>query len=288
MHDTLQHVALKEPIVDDLSKYCVPSRTSVDCSLGDLYDAFAVSEVGQHFFNQPRRYTVKHNLTGDEADAYLGADAHPVLHGVDLSANFLDSLLRSEYDAQTLFYPSDEDIALLHFCAVFHDIGESTHPILSENGLTIVGDIPTGRKTSEDRKHESENRLFLFSSLFPGLDPEFIARAEAIIGHRPAEGGDEFLHALFEAAHDAQMYYTAQIADAAASSMSTGSVTAEALSGLHEEVTDHIVPHLGKNAYLGYIYQILEAHAAQNNGLMHIHTPKTAPYHLNCRQWPPT
>ena len=186
----------------------LPTTNGESISLRDVVQSFYSSVYGHHFSDQPHRYAKRYRLSTKEARKYLGSDASPAGHQVVLSERYIPLVVE-----QAGIPPvDDEDMTLLQFVAAFHDIGESTHPYLAEAGFTLVGDIPTGDKTDEDRENERLIRLHFWSlPPFNNLDKTFLERAETIIAHEPKEG-DKALHELFELAHHIQAFDTAMTA----------------------------------------------------------------------------
>ena len=257
----------------------VPSKYSRNVLLEHVWGKFCSDDIGEAFSQQQPRYTKKHSIAHDKSVDLFGNDANPLLHQSELAEIHLRKVLTGEYDNQTLFQPDDEMVTLLYFVAYFHDIGESEHPILTENGLTIVGDIPTGQKTPADRVHERENRLFLLNQLFPYLDPDFIHRADHIIEHQPLQG-DELWHDIFQAAHDLQMHETSEIALASSKRSDVDPSDQTTLREIYDEVQAHVKPHLRTAAYLATCAQ--HALDRDDHRLTHIVNSENRQYHSLC------
>lgn len=178
-------------------------------SLLSLDQAWRTSDYGRHFLHQPPRYVKRFDpdINGADVIRYLGPDACPQGHQ-DNFLPYIDFVLDKEDELGSLMAVSTEDRDLLYFVAMFHDIGELTHPDLKGYGLRPVGDIPFGKKTPEDRQRESDVRLFIFNQPpFNQLDKQFVARAEMMITHDRISmiklGDSTFhLHEIYEAAHD--------------------------------------------------------------------------------------
>ena len=179
----------------------------------------------------------------------------PIRHGVEL-AHFIDTIFADLHTSNndTALFPyhpiDDKDLSLLHFVAFFHDIGESEHPTLQENGFTPIGDKPTGTKTNEDRENEKAIRGFMYNTFFSDIDKVFIDRVEAIIAHKP-QRGDEFLHEVFELAHDLQMYATAERANRVVTARHNELPEADkaALASIAQEVRPRLAYRIGQNSY---------------------------------------
>ncbi|HTK39321.1 MAG TPA: hypothetical protein VL362_00480 [Patescibacteria group bacterium] len=209
--------------------------TYVDTSF--LRQRFYGSDLGKAFARQTPRFIKRHTeLSEEDALRYLGGDACPVHHQLELADIHLATVLEAEQNDGTLFAPSIEDTGLLYFVSTFHDIGESEHESLVNAGLVTVGDIPHGEKTDEDRAHEATVRRALYRTYFADVDPYFLERAEAIILHKPLPG-DEHLHDLYEAAHDLQVFATVDVAAENARDPSIAAEVRAALGRFAHQVT---------------------------------------------------
>lgn len=164
------------------------------------------STFGRHMRDeQPLRYTGRYGY-GDRATMLndFGPDLCPIGHQQELGWHMAQVI-----EKQRMFDPAfeliDDDAATLMFTCLIHDMGETTHDDVLRATGAVVGDIPAGSKTAEDRLIEQNVRLFLYDTFYHDVDPAVIARAEAIIAHQD----DTLLHELFEAAHEAQTLETA-------------------------------------------------------------------------------
>lgn len=163
------------------------------------------SAYGQHMRDeQPLRFAQRYDYA-DRATMLdeLGLDLCPIGHQKELGWH-----LAQVIEKQRLFDPtfelSEHDAATLMFTCQIHDMGEMTHDEVLATTGAVVGDIPAGTKTPEDRAVEKNVRLFLYDTFYCDVDPAVIARAEAVIAHED----DTLLHDLFEAAHEAQTLET--------------------------------------------------------------------------------
>lgn len=163
------------------------------------------SRYGQHMReDQPLRFAQRYDY-GDRQIMLdeLGTDLCPIGHQKELGWH-LAQLIEKQRLFDPTFHLSDEDAATLMFTCQIHDMGEMTHAeVLAATGA-VVGDIPAGKKTPEDRIVEKNVRLFLYDTFYSDVDPAVISRAEAVIAHED----DTLLHDLFEAAHEAQTLET--------------------------------------------------------------------------------
>ena len=163
------------------------------------------SVYGQHMRDeQPLRFAQRYDYADRQTMLdELGTDLCPIGHQKELGWH-LAQLIEKQRLFDPTFELSDDDAAVLMFTCQIHDMGEMTHDeVLAVTGA-VVGDIPAGKKTAEDRLVEKNVRLFLYDTFYPDVASDVITRAEAIIAHED----DSQLHELFEAAHEAQTLET--------------------------------------------------------------------------------
>jgi hypothetical protein len=176
---------------------------------GELYGRYESSDLGIHHFDQPLRYAADFGYgTRNEMLADLGPDIHPVTHMEinhrDLSALLLRYLC---FDAQAHANKLDlspEDIVAGRFASLIHDVGENTAPEILELCGVVVGDIPHGKKTPEDRANEKRVFEAVLTGIYDDLPDWLLERAVAIVTH--AE--DSQIHQLYEISHDFGVYST--------------------------------------------------------------------------------
>lgn len=174
----------------------------------ELADRIYNSEIGQAMLDQPLRYAAKYGYDRDAMIHDNGYDLCPIGHQWELPYHTA-KVLEVEMQEGTLYGSlSDEELGLLMFALQIHDMGESIHDSIEAAGFTIVGDIPAGFKTEEDRINEATIRKFMYETFFADVDPAVIKRVEAIISHQDAS----ILHELFEAGHLAQTLETSDFA----------------------------------------------------------------------------
>lgn len=193
-----------ERVGDKASDILLPTKDGSKYTLADAKRDFYLTEIGRYFREQPHRYSSRYKVEKNITRTFIGPDASPIGHQVTLSNHYIP--IAVQHEAGRPLHPTD--MALLRFISDFHDIGESTHESLSEQGLNLVGDIASGEKTAKNKVDEAAilNHL-LNSHPFDRLDPEFIARSKAIIAHKPSSS-DEHLHRLYEIAHQLQAFDT--------------------------------------------------------------------------------
>lgn len=164
------------------------------------------SDYGRHMRDeQPLRYTGRYGYADRTTMLNdFGADLCPIGHQKELGWH-MAQVIEKQHLFDPTFDLSDNDAAILMFTCLIHDMGEMTHNEVAQATGAVVGDIPAGSKTAQDRLAEKNVRLFLYDTFYADVDPEVIARAEAIIAHED----QTLLHELFEAAHEAQTLETA-------------------------------------------------------------------------------
>lgn len=259
-------------------KFFVPTTSGGQLSVAEMRQRLTEDEMGKAFFEQDPRYYKSFPVTKGKSIEYIGNDAYPVMHQFELADRHLMTILEAEYSAQTLWQPTEENIALLHCLCSFHDIGEIEHARLIEAGLTPIGDIPAGMKTTQDRRNEERNIRYLFSYFFSDVDPQFLKRMEAIMAHKPL-AGDEFLHEIYEAAHNLQTLETATNATASSKREGIPDEDRISLARLGEIVTNSCVVKLDDYRYLTAVDSSL---MPQTQPVRHTVTGANQQYHLLC------
>lgn len=217
-HDVTK--TLQIPTLDgEMSVYALASR---------LYD----SDHGSHMaHNQALRYSQRYGYDRETMEADFGADVNPIGHMRDL-INHLQIVVMREYEEETLFAISDEEFSILAFACAIHDMGETEHPSLLQTGEIdrVVGDLPSGTKTAQDKADESKIRRYLYKDLYGDVNPDIIERVEAIISHED----DTLLHQIYEAAHGLQSLATGERAQTIVQSEGICCATDERSKGLLE------------------------------------------------------
>lgn len=177
-------------------------------SAADLAQRFYDSEIGLSMPDQPLRYTGNFGYDREDMRNDIGHDLCPIGHQMELVYH-LGNILDAEDEASSLYSSiSNERRGIVSFAVMTHDIGEAMHPSIEKAGLTVVGDIPAGKKTPADRRNETAVRMFLYETCFADVDDSVMDRIEAIIAHQDTS----VLHELFEAAHQVQTIETSNFA----------------------------------------------------------------------------
>lgn len=158
------------------------------------------SEFGVYMDQQPLRFWDNFGYDRDTMLADLGPDMHPIGHQNETARHMALAL-----DAEHELGLTDEELGILMFACRIHDMGESMHPEIAGRVGSVVGDIPAGQKTDEDRLIEKKVREFIYAELYSDVDPEILLRVEALIAHED----DTLLHELYELAHGLQTFDTA-------------------------------------------------------------------------------
>jgi hypothetical protein len=162
-----------------------------------LYQSYARNKYGAHHRQQPLRYEAGFGSYGRKAMLHdLGRDIHPVGHMRMTERTFVRVM---QQKGQVIFH----DLHIGRLVTLAHDIGENTHPSLIELCGGVVGDIPQGRKTDEQRATESRVWDFLFGKYFAAsLPDDQVVRIKNLVTHRENSG----LHHTLEAAHDTNTF----------------------------------------------------------------------------------
>lgn len=211
-----------------------------------LFSAYANSEYGRHHREQPLRYEAAfgcYERPGMLRD--LGRDVHPLGHMPATEQAFVD-LMKQRYS------PSFMDVHTGRVVAMVHDMGECTHPQIIQQVGAVVGDIPQGEKTEQQRATEMDVWDFLADRLLRGRLPDAqLDRVRRLVFHQ--EGSDRFdLHAALEAAHDTNTLRVGLRAGRIGLGLlernDTDSVRFACLSVLGKVVTKDIVPKIEEHA----------------------------------------
>jgi hypothetical protein len=209
-------------------------------SLGLL---FHTSTFGQYMdYEQPLRYA--EYSYGDAAMLKdLGSDIHPLGHQVKLS-EYAAKLIAYEWHVGNTLVLDPRKFALARFICTIHDIGESTHPEVLEAVGAVVGDIPYGQKTDEQRAIEGKVLDYFLGTTFRHVPLAFREEAEATIKHQ--ETGQ--LHDLYEFAHNALAYDTTERAGQLVAEYLTTQPRNDRmitnLARLHQNGRARLLPHL--------------------------------------------
>lgn len=170
----------------------------------ELAERFFGSAFGRAMLDQPYRYAANF---GYDRLAMLddnGPDHCPIGHQRELPFHFGAILDREVLEGSALGSLTDEEQGILALAMFKHDNGESTHADLVVSGFTVVGDIPAGGKRDIDRENEAKIRAYFDEIFLNDVDPDVVARMEAIIAHKD----NSVLHDYFEAAHAVQTFET--------------------------------------------------------------------------------
>lgn len=201
----------KPPVFErthDLVKSPVRMKDGSTISAHELAARFFDNDFGVEMSKQPLRYDQDFGYSRGSMTKDLGYDVCPVGHQMEL-AYHVGTIIEAERANQTILSAlSDEEIGILMLASMLHDIGESTHPDIALAGLNLVGDIPAGRKTDQNRIDEANVRDFFYKNLFDDVDSSVIERIEAVISHTDTT----YLHDIFDAAHVVQTIETTSFA----------------------------------------------------------------------------
>lgn len=244
----------------------VPSALGGGIRVDELCMRMARSPYGQHIQTQPLRFSKpEHVFDREKKLELLGMDVDPLLHQVEaglIAARILKHQ-KDTTDNWPLHYdgsPMTKEEAAISIATPFvHDMGEVTEDSIKKemekqvrkNGRKgrVVGDIPYGEKTDEDREDESHVRIEVFARSLPDVDIETLCRMETIIYH----GEESVLHDLFEAAHIVQNFNTAYLAEKAAETEQDPIIREKLINirnDVHDKVTDAILEYAGQFTFV--------------------------------------
>lgn len=197
--DTMPKRTDTERIDSPLLSLPIALKNDHSISVDELLDVFRTSVYAEWMTGQKLRF---HRYNGYDREAMLedlGPDVSPTGHHDTTLAHAIAIIEQERQEGTLLGEIDDAELAVGLFAIGIHDLGECEHKILlDEPGVTrLVGDIPAGCKTNEDREDERSVRLAIYERLYSDVDPAVIARVESIIAHED----HSVLHDLFEAAH---------------------------------------------------------------------------------------
>ena len=209
-----------------------------------LWFRYWSSPYGEFMDKQPYRFAQHFGYEENLMIADLGIDVLPRDHQMETGL-FVCWILDKEFEESGTYPIMLDDIGIVLFAAFIHDSGESLHPEIAEEVGAVVGDIPYGHKTDEDRRVEAAVRRALYSRLYPDVDTGILERVEGIISHKDTTS----LHDLFEAAHSLQAFVTSMRAKSAHIKALSGEITRDLdtivkLDQLHRTVAKNMAPHV--------------------------------------------
>ena len=174
---------------------------------GELYGRYEASELGRHHFEQPLRYAVDFGYgTRRQMLTDLPPDIHPVTH-MEINHRDLSALLMRYVCIDTAGILHDltpEDIIAGRFASLVHDTGENTSELLIARCGAVVGDIPHGKKTPEDKAKERNVLETVMDMEYRDLPEWLLQRSVNIITHTE----QSLIHAWYEISHDFGVYAT--------------------------------------------------------------------------------
>lgn len=261
---------LFEPERDALEDYfsaTVPSVLGGNIRVDELFKRVARSPYGQHIQTQPLRFPREvHHFDRNKKLELIGMDVDPLLHQFEAGL-FTARILKHQQDTTgnlplhhdgTPMVAAEVGISML--TPFVHDMGEVTEKSIEEKVGRVVGDIPFGKKTDQNREDEANVRIEVFSRVLPDVSPETLRRMETLIYHRE----DSVLHDLFEATHIVQSFNTAYLAEKA-SRVEQDPIIQEKLlnirndirNDIHDKTTDAILEYAGQ---FTYVKEFIEFH----------------------------
>jgi len=213
---------------------------------GQIAAQFYGHEYGSYLAAQPPRFSTRYGYDHGRMLTDLGPDADPIGHQM-LTAAYIGLVIGYERQRTGQLPVAKSDVALLRLAGHIHDMGESMHPWLKAKVGSVLGDIPFGLKTDEQRALESRVRQVEYAELFANLTDETIRRLEAIISHSETST----LHDIYELAHLCQAFDTAREAGKLAvrranETHETAPAEARILHNLSVQVQARLWPQLRK------------------------------------------
>lgn len=184
--------------------YPIPSEiTGFEITYGSLFRRLYESPEGQHLARQDLRFAAHFGYEPRVMFAELGPDVHPLKHNLLTYMHVVDLISQQQKSTGQLLPTEEKTVALI--AAGIHDMGESMHPSLIEEAGGVVGDIPYGEKTDEDRAVEAAVRNILWGKYLSDLPQSLIARVEGVISH---DDEHTLAHELYETGHNLGSYRT--------------------------------------------------------------------------------
>lgn len=196
-----EHVILHDKLTNPHNAH-VFATDGTPISVAELAHRAHNSDFGLYMDKQPLRFATDFGYDRQTMLDDLGPDVHPIGHQNETAKHLALLLESKDYNL------SSEEVGILMFKDRIHDMGESMHPKIALRIGRVVGDIPAGKKTDDERTAEAMVRKYLYSELFSDAHPEILERVEALIMHAPLEG-DEKLYKLTEIAHELTTFNTA-------------------------------------------------------------------------------
>lgn len=189
----------------DLQDYLyapVPLKNGGSAPAAELLLRFADSEFGKHMANdQQLRYTERFGFDRELMLEYLGRDVNPLGH-MHHTAILSAKILKAQVDATGELPIPEEKVGTLIFTDGRHDTGESLHEFVAAK-TPVVGDIPAGDKTDQNRIDEANVRKFFREdekhAIWKDVANEVWSEGEADIEHRDRKART---HQVSQTSHD--------------------------------------------------------------------------------------
>jgi len=191
-------------------RFPYPTRGGME-SYQDLFDRFTESPHGVWQAGQEPRFYTDFGYDSARMLRDLGQDIHPTDHMWYTYKQTTQLLAAEQIKYERLgetpgeHLPRGRELAAVRLGALLHDIGECTHPQLTEAVGGTIGDIPFGRKTAAHKQLESSIRGHLFQAYYADLPDWLLQRCESLVSH----GEDSPSHDVMQVAHDIGAYRTA-------------------------------------------------------------------------------
>ncbi len=155
-----------------------------------LFDRYGEAELGRSHAQQPPRYVVDFGYDAENNYRQMHTDfgfyVHPVDHmqsvAVATQKLFFGEYQQNKLDILAKWLPPT-DFPVVRFSGPVHDVGENADSAIREAVGAVVGDIPHGRKTPEDRRVEALIRQLILRKLYADLPEHLLSRSESLISH---------------------------------------------------------------------------------------------------------
>jgi hypothetical protein len=190
-------------------RFPYPSAGGLE-SYQNLFNRFTESPQGVWQAEQEPRFYTDFGYEPAHMLRDLGQDVHPIDHmwytyGMVTRLVTFEQLKYEQLgETPGEHLPRGRELVAVRLGALLHDIGECTHPSLTEAVGGTIGDIPFGRKTAAHKQTEAAIRGHLFQTYYADLPDWLLERCESLISHSE----DSPSHNVTQVAHDIGAYTT--------------------------------------------------------------------------------
>lgn len=150
----------------------------------ELFESYSKSEYGQFHALQTPRYGQEKLYFYADRDLFiaeLGDDVHPTRHMLFTHDEIVVPLLNEQRQHSRVPQFSSKQENEMRTAAITHDLGECTHPKIAETlDITLVGDMPYGTYSTDDKKIEEDIREHVLATILPSIPASLRERIHAI------------------------------------------------------------------------------------------------------------